>query len=86
MYKFNKKNVKRTFIKDEKKHLFLMNEYLDKLKVDIFCLEVCDGHDGVDGNLGHLVVALVDDFGAKGSFGGPKILLYSKFLFLEIFN
>ena len=43
--------------------------HLDQLKVDVARLQVGDGHDGVDGNARHLLVALVDDLGAEGGLG-----------------
>ena len=39
------------------------------LNRNVLGLEVGHGHDGVDSNVCHLVMALVDDLGSKGGLG-----------------
>jgi hypothetical protein len=39
---------------------------LNQLEIDVARLQIGDGHDGVDGDARHLLVAFVDDLGAEG--------------------
>ena len=39
--------------------------HLDQFEVDVFPLEIGDGEDGVDGDVGELVVGLGDDLAAQ---------------------
>merc|ERR1719444_17012 len=48
---------------------------LDQLKVDVLGLEIGNSHDGIDGNVGHLVVTLVDDLAAQGGLGSTHQVL-----------
>lgn len=43
---------------------------LDELEVDVLALEVGDGEDSVDGNLGELVASERDDLRAERGLGG----------------
>ena len=43
--------------------------HLDQLKVDVPLLHIGYGEDGVDGDLGHLPVALVNNLRAESSHG-----------------
>ena len=49
--------------------------HLDQLKVDVLGLEIGNSHDGIDGNVGHLVVTLVDDLAAQGGLGSTHQVL-----------
>lgn len=39
--------------------------HLDQLEVDVLALEICNGENGIDGDVGKLVVRLGDDLGAQ---------------------
>ena len=53
--------------------------HLDHVEVDVLAVEVGDGKNGVDGNLGHLAPVNVDNLGVKGGLGsgdeGLSVLL-----------
>ena len=53
----------------------IIKTHLNQLKVDVLGLEVGNGHDCIDSNLGHLVVTLVDDLAAQSGLGSAHQVL-----------
>lgn len=48
---------------------------LDELKVDVLAVKVCDGQDGIDGDVGELVVGLGDNLASQTGPGDAEQLL-----------